>query len=292
MSRSYLFVPADSERKLLKAADSAADAVIVDLEDAVLPDRRGPAREMARDVLPKLANKELWVRINPLGSDDAEADLNAVMPAAPFGIVLPKPEGAGDVDRLASLLDRLEPGCGCEKGSTRVLPIVTERPSSLFRLNGYADASTRLAGLTWGAEDLGAALGATATRHPDGRWLPPYELARSLCLFAAAAAHVHAIDTVYTDYRDEEGLARYAANARRDGFDGMLAIHPAQAEIINAAFLPTRREIERANRIVALFAENPEAGTLGLDGEMIDRPHWLQANRILEKARKYGSGET
>lgn len=292
MTRSYLFVPADSERKLAKAAQSAADALIVDLEDSVAPDRRPAARQLARELLPTLAGKQIWVRINPLAGAEAGSDLEAVMAAAPHGIVLPKPEGAADLRQLSALLDDLEATHGRGNGATRVLPIATERPAGLFRLHEYAGASRRLAGLAWGAEDLGTAVGAAATRDARGRWLPPYELARSLCLFAAAAAGVPAVDTVYTDFRDDDGLARYAANARRDGFEGMLAIHPAQVDIINTAFLPTVQEVERANRIVSLFSEHPDAGTLGMDGEMIDRPHWLQAKRILEKAERYGSGET
>jgi len=289
VTRSYLFVPADSERKLAKAAESSADALIIDLEDSVSPQRRPAARLLAREVLPTVTGKEVWVRINPIAGDDAGSDLEAVMPAAPHGVVLPKAAGVADLDRLSRQLDELEAVHGNRQGETRILPIVTERPAALFRLHEYAGASARLAGLTWGAEDLGTAVGAVATRDTGGRWLPPYELARSLCLFAAAAAAVPAIDTVYTDFRNSDGLLRYAANARRDGFEGMLAIHPAQTDIINTAFLPTQEEVDRATRIVALFADHPEAGTLGMDGEMIDRPHWLQATRILEKAERYGS---
>jgi citrate lyase subunit beta/citryl-CoA lyase len=165
------------------------------------------------------------------------------------------------------------------------MPIATERPAALFTLNEYANATPRLAGLTWGAEDLSTAVGASCNRDDEGNWLPPYELARSLCLFAASAAGVAAFDTVFTDYKDTEGVARYAANARRDGFSGMLAIHPAQVDPINEAFMPTDAEIDRAKRIIELFADNPAAGTLGMGGEMIDRPHWLQAKRILDIAQ-------
>ena len=165
--------------------------------------------------------------------------------------------------------------------------MATERPGALFGMDEYADSTARLGGLTWGAEDLSAAVGASATRDESGNWLPPYQLARSLCLFAAAAAGVPAIDTVYTNFRDADGLAAYAAAARRDGFEGMLAIHPGQVQIINDAFVPTSDETEWARRIVELFAANPEAGTLGMDGEMIDRPHWSQAKRILETADRY-----
>ncbi len=284
MNRSYLFVPADSERKLKKSADVAADALILDLEDSVAPDARPAARELCRDFLAD--RRKAWVRINPLGSDDAQSDLEAIMPAAPLGIVLPKAEGGADLARLAGMLDDLESANGLAAGSTGILPICTETPRAIFASGEYAGVTARLAAMTWGAEDLSAALGAAANRDEQGAWLPPYELARALCLFGAHAAEVPAIDTVFTDFRDEEGLATYAAAARRDGFTGMLAIHPAQVDVINRAFVPTAAELERARRIVELFAENPDAGTLGMDGEMIDRPHLVQAQRILQLAKR------
>ncbi|MDX1403885.1 MAG: CoA ester lyase [Woeseiaceae bacterium] len=286
MSRSFLFVPADSESKLDKAAGCGADALILDLEDSVPVDARPKARELAAEFLNRGKHPETWVRINPLASEDALLDLQAVMPARPHGIVLPKPESAADARLLSKLLLVHEEENGLGHGVTAILPIATERPAALFSMDGYADTTRRLAGLTWGAEDLSAALGASANRDGDGNWLPPYQLARSLCLLAAAAAAIPAIDTVFTDYKDARGLAAYAAAARRDGFEGMLAIHPGQVGIINEAFVPTDDETERAQRIVDLFAANPDAGTLGLDGEMIDRPHWLQAKRILETASR------
>jgi citrate lyase subunit beta/citryl-CoA lyase len=284
MNRSYLFVPADSERKLRKSADIGADALILDLEDSVIPEARPDARVLCQEFLN--GRKHAWVRINPLGSEDALADLEAIVPAAPVGIVLPKAEGAGDVTRLAELLEGLEQAHGIEVGSTAILPICTETPRAIFALGEYVGATSRLAAMTWGGEDLSAAIGAAANRDEDGAWLPPYEVARSLLLFAAHAAEVPAIDTVYTDFRDQEGLATYAAVARRDGFSGMLAIHPAQVDVINRAFVPTAAELERARRIVELFAENPDAGTLGMDGAMIDRPHLVQAQRILQLAKR------
>ena len=286
MSRSFLFVPADNERKLEKAASSKADALIFDLEDSVAASARPQARKLAAEFIDKDYDAEIWVRINPLDTEDAKQDLHAIMPAAPRGIVLPKPRSADDANQLAKLLDGLEQECDLELGRTAILPIATERPAALFRMGDYADVTPRLGGLTWGAEDLSAAVGASTSRGADGNWLPPYQLARSLCLFAATAAGVPAIDTVYTDYNDMDGLAKFAAAARRDGFEGMLAIHPDQVEIINKAFVPTSDETERAQRIVELFAANPDAGTLGMDGEMIDRPHWLQAKRILETASR------
>lgn len=284
MNRSYLFVPADSERKLTKAASVGADALILDLEDSVAASARPTARRLAHDYL--VDREDVWVRINPIDSDAAIADLDAIMPSGPAGIVLPKPRGAVDVLRLAAMLDEQERDHGIKVGRTAILPICTECPKAIFTLGSYAGSTARLAAMSWGAEDLSAAVGASANRDTDGKWLPPYELCRSLCLFAACAAEVPAIDTVYTDFRDADGLARYAASARRDGFSGMLAIHPAQVEVINRAFVPTSAELERAKRIVALFAENPAAGTLGMDGEMIDRPHLVQAQRILQLAKR------
>ena len=289
MIRSFLFVPGDSERKLTKAAGSDADALIVDLEDSVTAEARPVARGLAREFTD--GRDRVWIRINPLDSGDALLDLQAVMPASPAGIVLPKPRSADDAMRVAMKLDELEGQHGIDAGRTKILPLCTERPRALFALDSYVGSTPRLAGLTWGAEDLSAALGARANRDESGNWLPPYELARSLCLVAAAAAEVPAIDTVYTDIRDTEGLARYATNAARDGFAGMLAIHPAQVETINNAFSPTAGEVERAGRIVALFEDNPDAGVLGLDGQMIDRPHLLQARRIIALAAELKKGQ-
>ncbi len=284
MTRSFLFVPGDSERKLEKAAGVGADAIIVDLEDSVTAENRPRARELAREYID--GRDDVWLRINPVDSGEALADLQAVMPAAPSGIVLPKARSADDAARLATKLDELEGRYDVAAGTTRILPICTERPRALFSLDSYVGATPRLAGLTWGAEDLSAALGARASRDEEGNWLPPYELARSLCLFAAAAAEVPAIDTVYTDFRDLEGLASFARRAARDGFTGMLAIHPAQVATINEAFSPGEEDIRRAERIVALFRENPGAGALALDGEMIDKPHLVLARRIIALAER------
>ncbi|MDH5321596.1 MAG: CoA ester lyase [Gammaproteobacteria bacterium] len=284
MTRSYLFVPADNRRKLSKAADVDADALILDLEDSVAAPSRAAAREQAADFL--RGRDHTWVRINPIDTDAARADLASVMPAAPAGIVLPKPRSAADVVQLAAALDLLEAEHGLVTGQTRIMAICTERPEALFTLHGYVGANARLAALSWGAEDLSTALGASASRDHDGQWLPTYAMARSLALCAAAAAGVAAVDTVFTDYNDSAGLSRYATNARRDGFSGMLAIHPSQVDIINRAFLPTSAEIEHAERVVALFAANPGAGTLGLDGTMLDRPHLQHAERLLQLARK------
>lgn len=283
MTRSFLFVPADSERKLQKAGDVGADALILDLEDAVAAEARPDARAMASEYI---AGKEnIWVRINPIDTDDAEADLDAVVPSAPTGIVLPKPRSAAAAIELDERLSRLEVESKIEVGSTKILPLCTEHPEALFTLNGYIGATARLAGLSWGAEDLSAAVGASDNRDDRGNWLPTYEMARSFCLLAAAAAEVAAFDTVFTDFKDAEGLRRYASNALRDGFSGMLAIHPSQIALINTAFVPSAEELQRASRIVELFEANPGAGTIGMDGKMIDRPHLVQARRLLELAR-------
>ena len=284
MSRSFLFVPADSERKLEKAEGIDADALILDLEDAVAPQARPAARQLAAAYLKGKQNT--WVRINPIDTDDALPDLEAVMPSAPAGIILPKPRTAKDAVVLAKLLDGFEEQHGIESGSTRIMALCTEHPAALFSLDGYIGATSRLYGLSWGAEDLAAAVGASTNRDEHGHWLPQYELARSLCLFAAAAAEVAAVDTVFTDFRDLDGLLRYARKARRDGFNGMLAIHPAQVDVINAAFEPTTEELQYAERIIRLFDENPGSGTVGLDGKMIDRPHLIQAQRLLQAYRK------
>ena len=284
MSRSFLFVPGDAERKLERAAGAGADALIVDLEDAVAAEAKPAARELAAEYL--RGKSDVWVRVNPVDTDDWEADLEAVIPSQPAGIVVPKPRHARDVVKLSERIDVLENHHNIEHGRTRIIALCTEHPEALFTLHSYVGTVPRLAGLSWGGEDLAAAVGASANRDHEGHWLPPYKLARSLCLFAAAAAEVAAIDTVYTDFRDLDGLVRYATDARRDGFSGMLAIHPAQVEVINAAFEPDAAEIERAQRIVELFAQNPGSGTIGLDGRMIDRPHLVQAQRLLRQARR------
>jgi citrate lyase subunit beta/citryl-CoA lyase len=282
VTRSFLFVPADSDRKLQKAGDTGADALILDLEDAVAPEARSEARERAAEYIRGKDN--LWVRINPIDTDDSEADLEAVMPAGPFGIVLPKPRSVADAVQLSARLDRLEEQHGITAGATRIMALCTERPAALFTLDGYINATLRLHALSWGAEDLSVAIGARDNRDAEGNWLPTFEMARSLCLLAAAAAEVTAIDTVYTDFRNHAGLLSSAANAYRDGFSGMLAIHPAKVEPINAAFTPSAEEIEHAHRIVALFADNPGLGTVGMDGKMVDRPHLVRAQRVLQLA--------
>ncbi|HEX2763024.1 MAG TPA: CoA ester lyase [Allosphingosinicella sp.] len=275
--RSLLFVPGDRPERMGKALASGADAVILDLEDAVAAPAKAEARRHVAAFLGANPGANLWVRVNPLDGDECDRDLAAVAGAHPHGIVLPKAEGGASVDELARRLG--------ERGNAtaRILAIATETPAAIFRLGTYGGAK-RLAGLTWGAEDLPTAIGAATSREEDGRYAPPYELARSLCLFGAAAAGVAPIETVYPAFRDLDGLAAYAARARRDGFTGMMAIHPAQVEMINRAFTPSAAEIEAARAVVEAFAAQPGAGTLSLDGRMVDRPHLVQAQRILAAA--------
>ncbi|HEX8655358.1 MAG TPA: CoA ester lyase [Allosphingosinicella sp.] len=275
--RSLLFVPGDRPDRMDKALGAGADALILDLEDAVAPAAKPEARRAVHHFLDVHPEANLWVRINPLDGSEAERDLDAVLSARPNGIVLPKAEGGASVAELARRLT--------ERGNAtaQILAIATETPAAIFQLGSYGGAK-RLAGLTWGAEDLPAAIGASASREEDGRFTAPYELARSLCLFGAAAAGVAPIETVFPAFRDLDGLSAYAARARRDGFTGMMAIHPAQVPVVNAAFTPSESEVSHARAVVAAFEANPGAGALSLDGRMIDRPHLVQAQRILAAA--------
>ncbi|HLL59376.1 MAG TPA: CoA ester lyase [Allosphingosinicella sp.] len=272
--RSLLFVPGDRPDRMEKALASGADALIIDLEDAVAPSAKADARWHVGTFLQKHEGANLWVRINPLDSSEADKDLAAVLSHHPNGIVLPKAEGGASVAELAQRLTKRG------NATAQILAIATETPAAMFQMGTYGGAK-RLAGLTWGAEDLPASVGASTSREEDGRYTPPYELARSLCLFGAAAAGVAPIETVYPAFRDLDGLAAYAGRARRDGFTGMMAIHPAQVEVINAAFTPSAAEIEHARTVVAAFEANPGAGALSLNGKMIDRPHLVQARRTL-----------
>jgi citrate lyase subunit beta/citryl-CoA lyase len=284
MLRSFLFVPGDSERKLAKARGNDADALILDLEDSVSSDRTAIAREMVTAYLAAeldRSRQQLWVRINPLDTDKAMPDLAAVMTGAPDGIVLPKTYWGADAVALGQALSALEARDGLAIGSTRILAVATETARSLFTLDSFIGLTERLYGMTWGAEDLAAALGASSNRAADGSYDGPYQLARTLCLAAARAAEVMPVDTVYTDFRDLDGLAREARQARQSGFFGKIAIHPGQSAIINDAFTPSADEIAHARRVVAVFEENPGAGTVGIDGMMIDMPHLKQARAVL-----------
>ena len=288
--RSWLFVPGDSERKLAKGLASEADALILDLEDSVAPANLPAARALVAAALRAHNGPRLWVRINALSSPFALADLASVVPAAPAGIMLPKADGAGDAVRLGHYLSALEVAAGLAEGGIRIAVVATETPAALFALGSYAPPPPRLAALTWGAEDLAAALGASANREADGSYAAPYQLARTLCLAAAAAAEVDPVDTVFTDFRDAKGLLHEARAARRAGYSGKLAIHPDQVGPINDAFTPDAAEVAHAERIVAAFAANPGLGTVGLEGRMVDRPHLKQAERILAAARRPSSG--
>jgi citrate lyase subunit beta/citryl-CoA lyase len=276
--RSLLFVPGDRPDRMEKALTSGADALILDLEDSVAPGAKAEARRHVAAFVDGHGTANLWVRVNPLDGAECDKDLAAVLGSHPNGIVLPKAEGGASVAELARRLT--------ERGNAtaQILPIATETPEAMFQLGTYAGAK-RLAGLTWGAEDLPAAIGAATSREEDGRFTPPFELARSLCLFGAAAAGVAPIETVYPAFRDLDGLTAYAARARRDGFTGMMAIHPAQVAVINDAFTPSEAEVAHAQAVVAAFEATPGAGALALEGRMIDRPHLVQAQRVLAAAR-------
>jgi citrate lyase subunit beta/citryl-CoA lyase len=276
--RSLLFVPGDRADRMEKALSSGADALILDLEDSVLSLAKPTARQAVARFLARPRTLPVFVRVNALDAE-IDADLAAVVPHGPDGIVLPKAEGAAslaDVDRrLAALGDK----------RARILPIATETPKAIFALGSYGGVTPRLCGLSWGAEDLPAAIGATTAREADGRFTQPYEIVRALTLFGAHAAQVPAIETVYPAFRDEAGLAAYAVRGKRDGFSGMLAIHPAQVAVINAAFTPSLDEIARAQRVVAAFAQNAGAGTIELDGRMLDAPHLKLAQTLLAQPR-------
>lgn len=285
--RSLLFIPADSEKKLHKGDDVAADALILDLEDAVAPGNKPVARRLALEYLNAHAHErssQLWVRINPVGTPESNADLEIVMAGRPDGIVQPKTRSVDEVRELGHRLTNLEAEFGIEGGSTLILPVATETPQAMFTLGQFSRCDQRLAGLTWGAEDLSAALGAVSNKDDDGDWTFPYQVARAFCLFAAGAAGVPAIDTLYADFSDAAGLKASCDIARRDGFSGKLAIHPGQVEVINKAFTPSADEIAHARRVVAAFAAQPNAGTLALDGRMLDIPHLKQARKILAMA--------
>jgi len=283
--RSLLFVPADSEKKLAKSTGSAADALILDLEDSVAEARKPAARSLAAAFIAAQDGRigpRLYVRINPLETAFAMADLAAVVMPGLAGIVLPKTRSAADARRLGHGLDALEARAGMAPGSVRIVPVATETAEAMLTMATWAQiAVPRLAGITWGAEDLSTAIGAVSNRDENGEYSPLYALANSLCLAAAAAAGVPPIDTVYTDFRDAAGLAAACRASRRRGFRGRLAIHPDQVPVINEAYTPSEAELAHARRIVEAFAANPDAGTLSLDGTMIDRPHLAQALRTL-----------
>ena len=292
--RSLLFVPGDSERKQAKALQSGADALILDLEDSVaeaaLPAARARVREFLLAQASGARSQQLWVRPNGLASGKLVGDLEAVIAGRPDGVVLPKVSSVRELQDVGRHLSTLEARAGLPEGGTRVIVIATETPRAVLGLGEYGpeSAGARLSGLTWGMEDLSAALGALGKTEADGSLTPVFELARSLCLIAAAAAGVQAIDGVHADFRDRAGLEREVARARRDGFRAKLAIHPDQVPVINAAFSPTAAEVEHARRVVAAFESSPGAGVTSLDGKMLDRPHLVLAQRLLALAEQRG----
>ena len=287
--RSLLFIPGDDERKLAKGVGSGADALILDLEDAVSAARKEAARTIATQYIASTRaldkRPRIYVRVNALDTPHWEADLAGVMGARPDGIVLPKARSGEDVHKLSIALHHAEEHAGSPKGATGVVAIVTEVPISLLKLETYVGSSARLQGLSWGAEDLSAVLGVQTNREADGSWTSPYQLARNLCLFTAASADAQPIDTVFVNFRDEQGLRREASAAARDGFTAKMAIHPDQVPVINEIFAPKPKEIALAQEIVKAFADNPDAGVLAIRGQMIDRAHIARAERILARAK-------
>jgi len=273
--RSWLFVPADSEKKITRALECEADAIIFDLEDSVAPAMKKVARDLLRNLLKRAGGPQWWVRINPLASDFIREDLKLLSVADIHGIVLPKAENGTDITQLAH-----------RTGNIPIHAIVTETAASLFGLLSYRDPKSPLAAMSWGAEDLSAALGAASKYDESGELSFTYRLARSLCLAGAVAAGVQPVDGVFADFRDEDGLRSEAAAARREGFTGKLAIHPAQVNVINAAFTPSDEEVRHAEEIVAAFEAQPDAGVLSIGGKMVDRPHLVQARRVLERAAR------
>jgi citrate lyase subunit beta/citryl-CoA lyase len=271
--RSWLFVPADSERKVARAIESDADALILDLEDSVAPAAKSAARDLINNLPRRKGGPSWWLRINPLGSDDHKKDLELLGSPDIAGIVLPKAETGADVIQLAH-----------RTGNIPIHAIVTETAASLFGLLSYRDPKSPLAAMSWGAEDLSAALGASSKYDASGEYSFTYRLARSLCLAGAVAAGVQPVDSIFADFRDEEGLGAEARAAAREGFTGKLAIHPGQVAVINAAFTPTPEDVAHARAIVNAFAAEPGAGVLSVDGKMVDRPHLIQAERVLNRA--------
>lgn len=287
-ARSWLFAPGDSDRKMEKAAAGPADIVIFDLEDAVAESEKPKARGMIAEFLMARTDADkhrLWVRVNPLDGPHTLQDLAAVMPGRPGGIMLPKAYGRADVELLDHYLSALEVANGIQQGATKVIVLVTETAEGMFTTGTYKNAP-RVVAMTWGAEDLADAIGASENRNPDGSYSFTYELARSLCLLGAASAGVAPIETIQGDFRDLEGLRIRAEKVRRDGYRGMLAIHPAQVDVINEAFTPSAEELAAAQEIVDLFAANPGVGTIGYKGAMLDRPHLARAQSLLLAAER------
>ncbi|MBX3569009.1 MAG: CoA ester lyase [Rhizobiaceae bacterium] len=285
--RSLLFVPGDSLRKIEKALASAADVILLDLEDSVAADSKPAARAIVAEIIKGVSpqtRERLYVRVNDFASGLIQQDIDAILASRPAGIMLPKTVGSVDVERLSVSLRAAEVLAGTEDGATRILPIITETPAGLFAAGSFTRSHPRLSGLTWGAEDLSAAIGARSTRDPAGRYTDVFRLARATTLLAASAAEVAAIDTVFVDFRDAAGLRAECLDAERDGFTGKMAIHPDQVEVINAVFTPSAETVEEARAIVAAFAAAGYPGVLGIGGRMYDRPHLRRAERLIARA--------
>ena len=286
--RSFLFVPADSPRKLEKGMTSGADALMIDLEDSIALEGKAAARQSAaaflKETMASAMRPFMMVRVNGLQTGFTDADLDAIAPAKPDAIMLPKAEGGASVIHADAKLAVREAQNALPDGHIKILPIATETAAAMFLAGTFAGSSKRLIGLTWGAEDLSADLGAQANRGADGHFLDPYRLARVLCLAGAAAAGIPAIDTVYVDFRNADGFRRECEDACRDGFTGKMAIHPAQVPIINEVFTPADKAVEHARAVIAAFAANPGAGVVGIGGVMYDRPHLVRAQQLLALA--------
>jgi len=285
--RSLLFVPADSDKKLAKSQSSPADALILDLEDSVAAQNRPKARGLVKEFLKDKHSQSIWVRINPLGSEDFIRDVESVVVSNPAGLVIPKPDGPQTLREIDNHISTREAKAGVHHGDIKLLPVATETPEAVLTLGEYRNPPPRLAAMSWGAEDLSAALGAATNRDENGEFLFVHKMVRALVLIAAKAAGVDAIETLHADFRDAKGLERVARAAQREGFSGMLAIHPDQVETINAAFTPSAADIEHAKKVVAAFAQG--AGVASLDGKMLDQPHLKQAKHVLALAEQISS---
>src|SRR6185503_20898801 len=284
--RSLLFVPADSEKKLAKSQSSPADALILDLEDSVAAQNRPKARGLVKEFLKDKHSQSIWVRINPLGSEDFIRDVESVVVSNPAGLVIPKPDGPQTLREIDNHISTREAKAGVHHGDIKLLPVATETPEAVLTLGEYRNPPPRLAAMSWGAEDLSAALGAATNRDENGEFLFVHKMVRALVLIAAKAAGVDAIETLHADFRDAKGLERVASAAQREGFSGMLAIHPDQVETINAAFTPSAADIEHAKKVVTAFAQG--AGVASLDGKMLDQPHLKQAKHVLALSEAIG----
>ncbi len=284
--RSLLFVPADSEKKLAKSQSSPADALILDLEDSVAAQNRPKARGLVKEFLKEKHSQSIWVRINPLGSDDFIRDVESVVACKPAGLVIPKPDGPQTLREIDGHISTREANAGLHHGDIKLLPVATETPEAVLTLGEYRNPPPRLAAMSWGAEDLSAALGAATNRDADGEFVFVHKMVRAMVLIAAKAAGVDAIETLHADFRDAKGLARVARAAQREGFSGMLAIHPDQVEAINAAFTPSDADVEHAKCVIAAFASG--AGVASLDGKMLDQPHLKQAKHVLTSHEAIG----